>query len=388
MAAPLDIAPILAAVEEVLADAPRPVALHEPCFRGRETEYVSECIRTGWVSSVGAFVDRFEHDLARFTGAAHAVVTVNGTAALQVALHVAGVKPGDEVIIPSLTFVGTANAVMHCQAIPHLADCEERTLGIDAEKLAAHLGRIAERRDGGARNRETGRRIAAVVPMHVFGHPVDIQPLLALCRDYGLVVVEDAAESLGSRWGDRHTGTLGLLGILSFNGNKIVTTGGGGAVLTDDAALARATRHATTTAKLPHAFEFRHDEVAWNFRMPNLNAALGCAQLEQLPGFLSAKRALHRRYAEAFASVHGARIFTEAAGVTSNHWLNALVLDPEHAEARDRILEALHKERIQARPAWTPMHRLPMYASCPAMGLETAESLAARLVNLPSSVPL
>lgn len=385
---PLDIAPILSAVREVLADVPRPIALHEPSFGGREQEYVTECIRTGWVSSVGAFVDRFEEDLARYTGARHAILTVNGTAALHIALLMAGVRPDDEVIIPALTFVATANAVRYCAAVPHFADSDERTLGIDPSKLATHLSRIAELHGGRCTNRETGRRIAAVVPMHTFGHPVDMDPLLELCRQYELPIVEDAAESLGSRYAGRHTGSMGLLGVLSFNGNKIVTTGGGGAVLTNDAALARATKHATTTAKVLHPWEFRHDQVGYNYRMPNLNAALGCAQLERLPVFLKAKRALALRYADAFAGVPGVLLFSECPGVTSNYWLNVLILDHEHAEARDRIIEAFHAEGIHVRPAWTPMPRLPMYESCPAMNLATAESLFARMINLPSSAHL
>ncbi len=384
----LDIAPILSAVHEVLAGASRPIALHEPRFGGREIEYVTECIRTGWVSSAGAFVDRFEEEIARYTGARHAVLTVNGTAALHIALLMAGVRPDDEVIVPALTFVATANAVRYCAAVPHFADSDERTLGIDPGKLAAHLAQTTEIRGGTCINRETGRRIAAVVPMHTFGHPVDMDPLLETCRGYGIPVVEDAAESLGARYAGRHTGTLGLLGVVSFNGNKVITTGGGGAVLTGDAEIARATRHATTTAKLLHPWEFRHDQVGYNYRMPNLNAALGCAQLEQLPVFLEAKRALAARYAGAFSRVAGVRFFTEAPGVTSSHWLNAIILDPEHAEARDRIIAALHEERIQVRPAWTPMPRLPMYQGCPAMDLATAESLFARVINLPSSAHL
>ncbi len=384
----LDIAPILSAVHEVLAGASRPVALHEPRFGGREIEYVTECIRTGWVSSAGAFVNRFEEEIARYTGARHAVLTVNGTAALHIALLMAGVRPDDEVIVPALTFVATANAVRYCAAVPHFADSDERTLGLDPGKLAAHLARITAMRGGACINRETGRRIAAVVPMHTFGHPVDMDPLIETCRGYGIPVVEDAAESLGARYAGRHTGTLGLLGVVSFNGNKVITTGGGGAVLTGDSEIARATRHATTTAKLVHPWEFRHDQVGYNYRMPNLNAALGCAQLEQLPAFLEAKRALAARYADAFSRVVGVRFFTEAPGVTSSHWLNAIILDLEHAEARDRIIESLHRERIQARPAWTPMPRLPMYQGCPAMDLATAESLFARVINLPSSAHL
>lgn len=375
---------LLAGLRRVLGEA-GPVPLHEPEFRGNEWAYVKECLDTGWVSSVGKYVDEFERRLAELTGARHAVAVVNGTAALHVALHVAGVRAGDEVLVPALTFVGTANAVSHCGAVPHFVDSSEATLGLDPGRLAAHLGTVSRRTPQGLENAATGRRIAAVLPMHAFGHPVDLDGLLEVSARFGIPVVEDAAESLGSTWRGRHTGTFGLLGVLSFNGNKIVTTGGGGAIVTDDAALARAAKHLTTTAKLPHRWEFVHDEVAWNYRLPNLNAALGCAQLERLPDLLSRKRRLAEAYREAFAGVPGLSFVGEPAGCRSNYWLNALRLAKPDMAERDALLAAANDAGYHCRPAWTLLHKLPMYAACPRADLAVALALEASLVNLPSS---
>ena len=364
------------------------VALHEPCFRGNEWAYVKECIDTGWVSSVGSYVDRFERDLAEVTGARHAVVVSNGTSGLQVALEVCGVGAGDEVIIPALSFVATANAVRHCGAEPHFVDSEPTTLGLGVAALAAHIDAIIERRGGVAVNRHTGRRLAAIVPMHTFGHPVDMDALMPLADRHGITVVEDAAESLGSLIGGRHTGTQGRCAMLSFNGNKIVTTGGGGALITDDAALAKRLKHLTTTAKQPHKWAFFHDEVGYNFRLPNLNAALGCAQLEQLPGFLAAKRELTSRYAEAFAGMAGATLFTERAGTRANYWLQTLILDRDQAHLRDAVLTATNNAGQMTRPVWELLTRLPMYAGCPSAETPVARDLASRIINLPSSPQL
>ena len=369
----------------VLGTPAEPVGLHEPEFAGNEWAYVKECLDTGWVSSAGRFVNEFEVRLAAFTGARHAVAVVNGTAGLHAALLAAGVMPGDEVIVPALTFVATANAVVHCGAIPHFADADFARLGMDPEALADHLARIAEPVATGFRNRSSGRRLAAVVPMHTFGHPVDMERLLRVLEPYRLPVVEDAAESLGSWIGDRHTGRFGRAGVISFNGNKVVTTGGGGAIITDDDSLARSLRHLTTTAKLPHRWEFVHDQVAYNYRMPNLNAALGCAQLERLPDMLRRKRLLADAYAGVFAAGEDFRFVVEPAGCTSNYWLNAIRLAPPLAAGRDELLDAAHAAGYQLRPVWQLMHRLPMYAECPRAPLPVAEALASTLLNLPSS---
>lgn len=377
---------IVDAIRQVVG--PGPVALHEPRFDGLERAYVEECLASGYVSSVGPFVDRFEADLAACTGATHAVAVVNGTAALHVALRVAGVSQGDEVLIPSITFVATAAAVTYCGATPHLVDAEERTLGMDPQALRAYLSSSADVVGGRCVNRRTGRVIRALVPVHIFGHPVDIDQLLAVANDFQLALVEDAAESLGSTVGGRHTGTFGVMGTLSFNGNKTITTGGGGAILTHDAEHARRARHLTTTARVPHRWELRHDDVGYNYRLPNINAALGCAQLPALPRLLAAKRRLFERYREAFAAVPNVRLVAEPDGCRSNYWLQTLLLDESAADRRDEILRATNDAGYMTRPAWVPMHRLAPYRSSPSMELAVTESLERRLINLPSSAHL
>ena len=374
-----------AVVEALSRVVTPPAALHEPEIAGNEWEYVKECLDTGWVSSVGSFVDRFEEMLADVTGARNAVATVNGTAALHVCYMLAGVEPGDEVIVPALTFVGTANAVSYLGAQPHFADSEERTLGLDPAKLDDYLGEVAERRSGVPVNRSTGRPIRAVAAVHLFGHPVDLDGLTEVCRRHNLALIEDAAESLGSTYKDRHTGNDGVLAALSFNGNKTVTTGGGGAVLTNDDSLAKAAKHLTTTAKRAHAWAYDHDRVGYNYRLPNINAAMGCAQLERLSDIIERKRALAERYRAVFESIEGLGVFTEPDDCRSNYWLNALVLDDADAALRDAILERCNQAGYMARPAWTPLHRFPMYADCPAMDLSVAEDLYGRIVNVPSS---
>lgn len=378
---------VVSALTSVLP-AEEPIHLHAPAFEGKEWDYVRECLDTGWVSSVGRFVDEFERRLAEYTGVAHAVAVVNGTSALHVSLILAGVQRGDEVLVPALTFVATANAVAYVGAMPHFVDSEENTLGVDPEKLLDYLKEIVTLKNGEAVNRFTGRRIKAVVPVHTFGHPVDMDPLLEVAARFGLSVVEDAAESLGSLYKDRHTGSFGQIGVLSFNGNKIVTTGGGGAILTNDREIARRAKHLTTTAKQSHPWAFFHNETGFNYRMPNINAALGCAQLEQLDVFIERKRRLAGRYAEAFARVKGVKVFQEQPFARSNYWLNALILEPNYAQSRDAILQATHERGIMTRPAWTLMPKLPMYQHCPRMDLRVAEALEARIVNLPSSADL
>jgi perosamine synthetase len=377
---------LVEALSDLWTDRAAASALHEPFFGGNETAYVRECIDTGWVSSVGKFVDRFEHELAAFTGAQRAVAVANGTAALHVALVLAGVKPGDEVIIPTLTFVGTANAVCHAGAIPHFVDSDPVTLGLDPNKLAIYFDSVADIDNGVVRNRRTGRRIAAVVPVHIYGHPMDIGSLVVLCAKLSIPIVEDAAESLGSLFRERHTGTFGLLSAMSFNGNKTVTTGGGGAILTNDEAIGTLAKHLTTTAKKPHSWRFDHDMVAWNYRMPNINAALGCAQLEQLPQFLADKRRLAARYRDALSTIPGVRFVSEPPGSRSNYWLSVILIDEGIDSDLESILAALQHAGIGARPAWTLMHRLPMYVDAPRGDLSVAEQLASRIINLPSGV--
>lgn len=379
---------IVAAVRGLLGEATQPLALHEPEFAGREWDYVRECLDTGWVSSVGSYVDRIERDIAAFTGCRHAIATSNGTSALHTCLLLAGVDAGDEVLVPTLTFIATANAVSYIPAVPHFVECEAVSLGVDARKLDAYLQEIAEVAGGVCINRLTRAPIRALVVMHVFGHPCDLDALVDLAQRWKLVLIEDAAESLGSYYHGRHTGNFGRVSALSFNGNKIVTTGGGGAVLTNDPQLARRAKHLTTTARVADRWNFVHDEVGYNYRMPNLNAALGCAQLEQLPSMLQRKRQLASRYQEAFAAVDGVRFLSEPPATSSNYWLNGIVLDERFAAYRDDVLGALNDAGYGSRPVWTLMHRLPMYSGCPRMGLDVAEQMEARLINLPSSARL
>lgn len=362
--------------------------LHEPEFGGNEWTYVKECIDTGWVSSVGAYVDRFEAMIADITGARCAIATVNGTAALHVALLLAGVRPDDEVLVPTLTFIATANAVSYAGATPHFVDSEPTTLGVDARSLEDYLTEIARIDGDRCVNRRTGKTIRALMPMHTFGHPVDIDGLLALAERWKLAFVEDAAEALGSSYHGRHCGTFGRVAAFSFNGNKVVTTGGGGAIVTDDPELGRLAKHLTTTARVPHRWSFLHDRIGFNYRLPNINAALGCAQLERLPDLIERKRELARRYISAFSNFHGASILEESRNTSSNYWLVALKLDQDDTGVRDALLDRLNAVGLMARPVWTLMHRLPIYANCPRMPLPQAEMLERQLINLPSSPKL
>lgn len=359
------------------------IPLHAPVFRGNEKFYVAETIDSTFVSSVGAFVDRFEQDIATYTGSPRAVSTVNGTAALHVALRLVGVGQGDYVITQPLTFVATCNAIAYCGAMPIFVDVDRHTLGLSPTAVQAWLTENAYRDDAGqCRRCEDDRAIRACLPMHTFGHPADINGLLRVCSDWGLPLVEDAAESLGSMYHDQHTGTFGDLGALSFNGNKIITTGGGGMLLASEALGERA-KHLTTTAKQPHSYEYVHEELGYNYRLPNLNAALGCAQLEQLDAYISEKRELAGGYAACLAGSEFTFV-SEPQGCRSNYWLNALVC-PDRAQ-RDQFLQVTNEQGVMTRPIWRLMNRLPMYANAPAGELPNALWLEARVVNLPSGI--
>ena len=359
------------------------VPLHEPTFNEKEVEYVTDCVKTGWVSSVGSYVTRFVEDLAKFVGVKRAVAVVNGTAALHIALKIVGVESNDEVLLPSLTFIATANAVSYLRAIPHFVDVNEETLGVDPFKLEKYLDEIAELRQGKLYNKQTNRRIKALVPMHTFGHPCMMDELITLCEKYKLILIEDAAESLGSYYKGKHTGTFGKVSAMSFNGNKIITTGGGGAILTNDEELADYAKHLTTTAKVPHRWEFIHDEIGFNYRMPNINAALGCAQLEKMPECIKQKRNLTKFYENLVANIEGIRLFKEPFNTQSNYWLQAILLD-EHYN-RDEILGFLNEQGVMSRPIWTPMHELEMFIQCPKMDLAVTERLKQRVINIPST---
>ncbi|CAH8719513.1 LegC family aminotransferase [Paenibacillus thiaminolyticus] len=376
---------IINKLSELLPQQSGVVALHEPRFQGEEWNYVKDCLDSGWVSSVGSYVSRFERDLADYLGAKHAVAVVNGTAALHVSLLLAGVQEKDEVLIPSLSFVATANAVAYCHALPHFIDVSAHTLGVDSTALEDYLTEIAEVREGICYNRKTGNVIRAVVPMHTFGHPADMDPLIELCAKFHIVCVEDAAESLGSTYKSQHCGTIGSIGAFSFNGNKIMTTGGGGAIVTNDENIARRAKHITTTAKQPHPWNFVHTEVGYNYRLPNINAALGCAQLEYLPRLIEAKRRLAMKYQTAFESIEGVSIFQEKPYAKSNYWLNAIVLKQPDELLRESILQMTNKKGFMTRPIWTPLHKLSMYEQMPKMPLKVTESLQNQIINIPSS---
>lgn len=359
------------------------IPLHAPVFAGHERNYVSDTIDSTFVSSVGAYVDRFERDMVAYTDSPRAVATVNGTAALHIALQLVGVKPGDLVITQPLTFVATCNAIAYCGAEPVFVDVDRHTLGLSPAALEVWLDDNARIDDEGVcRTRDTNQVVRACLPMHTFGHPADLNGLLEVCSRWKLALVEDAAESLGSFYKGRHTGTLGVVGTLSFNGNKIITTGGGGMILAGEALGIRA-KHITTTAKQPHPYEYVHDELGYNYRLPNLNAALGCAQLEQLEAFIANKRTLAARYADHFSG-SDFQFVTEPADCRSNYWLNAVICDSR--EQRDTLLKATNEKGVMTRPIWALMNHLPIYAHCRKGDLTQAEWLEARVVNLPSSV--
>lgn len=371
-----------------LDNAKEVIPLHEPIFNGNEEAYVTDCIRTGWVSSVGAYVDRLEADLAAYLGMKRAVVVVNGTAALHLALVAAGVTNQDEVLVPALTFVATANAVAYTGAMPHFCDSATEHLGLCPDKLEAHLDKIATLNDyGQCINTQTGRRISAILPMHCMGHPVPMDRLMEVANAYGITVIEDAAESLGSRYKGQHTGSFGHMGAISFNGNKIITAGGGGAIVTNDDILGKRLKHLSTTAKssVKGGF-FYHDAVGYNYRMPNLNAALCCAQLEKLPEFLAIKRGIAEQYKALFADVENVEFIAEPSNSESNYWLCSIrVAD---AAAAAETIECANSAGIMVRPLWQPMHHLPMYATCPRMDLTAVEQLHNEVISLPSSVNL
>lgn len=370
------------------------VPLHAATFSGNEKKYLGECIDTTFVSSVGEFVNRFEREMAAYTGAAKAVVCVSGTNGLHLALMLVGVERGDEVITQPLTFIATANAISYCGAHPVFIDVDRDTMGLSPSKMAEWLEAHAVVRDGQCYNKATNRRIKACVPMHTFGHPVRLDELVAVCREWHIELVEDAAESLGSLYKGRHTGLFGRVGVLSFNGNKTITTGGGGMLLfnQDNLDLAERAKHLTTQAKVPHRWEFVHDAVGYNYRMPNINAALGCAQLECLPGYIESKRGVAEEYRAYFSQPEvqtqfgGIEFFSEPADTRSNYWLNAVIL-PDH-EAQVRFLTQTNDGGVMTRPIWELMNRLPMFGACECGDLSLSEWFADRVVNIPSSVKL
>lgn len=358
------------------------IPLHAPTFSGNEKAYVMETIDSTFVSSVGKFVDEFERKVGAFTGSARAVATVNGTAALHAALYMAGVERGDLVITQALTFVATCNALYHLGAEPIFVDVSPVSLGLSPKAVEDYLVEHAELTDSGCVHKQTGKRIKAVVPMHTFGHPVELDELVAVCLKWDLVLVEDAAESLGSLYKGKHTGTIGDFGAVSFNGNKIITTGGGGMVLCDTEDAGRRAKHVTTTAKIPHPYEFFHDEPGFNYRMPNLNAALGCAQMESLERYLVLKRQLAHQY-QAFFAGSDVKFVVEPEYAQSNYWLNAIIC-PD-TQLRNELLEQTNAAGVMTRPIWKLMHRLPMFECSLRGDLSNSQLLEEHLINLPSS---
>lgn len=360
------------------------VPLHRPVFEGNERQYLIDCIDSKFVSSVGAKVTEFEEKVAEFIGSKHAIATVNGTAALHVAIELAGVKPGDEVISQALTFIATCNAITYAGAKPLFVDVDIDTMGMSPSALKSFLEDNAEKRVDGTFNKLSGKRISACVPMHTFGFPCRIVEIAEICADWDIALIEDAAESLGSYVGNGHTGTFSSMATLSFNGNKVITTGGGGMILTDDSELAKRAKHLTTTAKVPHPYEFVHDDIGYNYRMPNLNAALGCAQMERLDDFLTIKAELADQWGT-FFNKRGIVFVKTTDGNTANHWLNAIILDSR--EHRDEFLKLTNENNVMTRPIWTLMSKLPMFKDCQTDGLENSLWLEDRVVNIPSSVP-
>ncbi|MDF1589755.1 MAG: LegC family aminotransferase [Gammaproteobacteria bacterium] len=361
------------------------IPLHEPRFNEREKALVMDCIDSTFVSSVGKYVDQFEKNLADYTGAKYAIATVNGTAALHISLLLAGVERDTEVITQALSFIATCNAISYCGAEPVFIDVDKRTLGLSADSLQAFLNQYAEIKDKQCFNKQTNKRIAACVPMHTFGQPCEIDKIQAICQQWHIPLVEDAAESLGSFYKGKHTGNFGKLAAISFNGNKVITAGGGGAIITNDEQLAKKAKHITTTAKVPHKWEFNHDQIGYNYRMPNLNAALLCAQLDKLEGFIENKRQTAQTY-HAWCQQNEIQFIQEPQNATSNYWLNAILLNDK--DEQQAFLEYANAQGVMTRPVWTLLNQLPMFKHCFAMPQNNAQWLADRLVNIPSSVKI
>ena len=360
------------------------VPLAVPVFIGNEKKYLNECIDTTFVSSVGKFVDRFEEDMAKYTGCKRAVVVVSGTNALHMSLMLAGVERDDEVLTQALTFIATCNALSYIGAHPVFIDVDRDTMGLSSVAMREWLSKNAEMKNGECYNKRTGRRVKACVPMHTFGHPVHLDELVEVCKEYSIELVEDAAESIGSLYKGKHTGTFGKVGALSFNGNKTITTGGGGMMLFNDEELGAFAKHLTTQAKIPHRWEFRHDHIGYNYRMPNINAALGCAQLEHIEEYVASKRETAKAYEEFFKTIPDIEFFVDSPDTRSNYWLQVVIL--KDRDAQQEFLQYTNDNGVMTRPIWELMNRLPMFEHCENDGLKNTIWFADRVVNIPSSV--
>jgi len=359
--------------------------LHAPIFIGKENFYLKECIKSTFVSTSGKYINQFEKKIKKFTGSKHAIAVVNGTAALQMALRATGIKTNDEILVPSLTFVGTANAIKHCGAIPHFVDSDKESLGICLNNLETYLKKISLKRGSHIFNKNTGRRIFAVIPVHVYGHIIDMNKLKKIAKKYKLKIVEDAAESLGSFFLGKHAGTMGNLGIISFNANKVITTGGGGIILTNSSLLAKRIRHLISTAKLSHPWKFIHNKVAWNYRMPNINAALGCAQIEKINTILKYKKKITKKYQKEFKFYENVIFVNQPKGCKSNYWLNTIKVKNLTFSQRDKLLNKLNESYLECRPVWKLLHKLSMFKKYPKSKLNNSEKLESELITLPSS---
>ena len=379
----MNIPETIAFIRDLYGEKEAFIPLHAPTFAGNEKKYLEECIDTTFVSSVGKFVDLFEQKIAEYTAAKYAVVCVNGTNALHIALKLSGVEEGDMVITQPLTFIATTNAIVYAGAVPAFVDVDKDTMGLSPTSLERFLQDNTQLRNGACYHKQTGRRIKACLPMHTFGHACRIEEIIAICEHYHIAVVEDAAEAMGSYYKGKHLGIFAPIGAISFNGNKTITTGGGGMILTNDETIAHRAKHLTTQAKLPHAWEFVHDEIGYNYRMPNINAALGVAQLEQLDGFLVNKRATAEAY-KAYFEKQGIVFFAERENEKCNYWLNAIILKDK--EERNAFLTEANAQGVMSRPIWQLMNRLPMFVNCERGDLSNAEWLEARVVNIPSGV--
>ncbi len=363
-------------------------ALHEPFFFGNEKKFLNECIDRNYVSSVGSFVDMFEKKLSEFLGVKHVVLTNSGTSALHSSLLAAGVSKNHEVLVPSLTFVATTNAILYCNATPHFIDSEIETLGINTDQLSSYLKSETVYKNDILVNKITGNQIKAILPVHTFGHACKIEEIIEIAEKYKLTIIEDAAEAIGSKYNNKHLGTFGDMGILSFNGNKTITTGAGGAIMTDNASYAKELKHITTTAKMKHRWKFIHNKLGYNYRMPNICAAVGLAQLENIYTLISKKRDLHSKYKKNFKDNKYVDIFSERERATSNYWFNSIMLKDKFTDYREDILEDLNNNNIGSRPCWELMHKLPYLKNFPKMQMAGSEEIYNKIINMPSSASI
>lgn len=377
---------ILKAIQKITKK--RNLPLHEPVFFGNEKKYLNDCVDSTFVSSKGDYVKKFEKLLEKYTNVKNVILVNSGTSALHIALHAMNIKVEDEVILPSMTFVATANAIKYCNATPHFVDSEEGTLGMDPITLERWLKKIVIKKGNYSFNKYTNKRISAIVPMHTFGHPCKINELIKIAREYNLKLIEDAAESLGSFYNGKHVGGFGNIGILSFNGNKTITTGAGGAILTNNTKQANQIRHIISTAKLKHPYEYIHDNVGYNYRMPNLNASIGLAQLENINKIIKNKRNLYFLYKELFSNIDEIDLFKEPPNCKSNYWLQTIILKKQNKKLRNNILIHTNQKQIMTRPVWKLLHKLKPFKDCPKSPLPKAMSLENRIINIPSSYGL